>query len=121
MSDQLLSRAEFWQTLDKLVAENPLVIDRPAGSAHPRYPHLIYPLDYGYLQGTTAMDGDGIDVWLGTDAAKRLAGVLCFVDMVKRDSEIKLLIGCTEEETQRVYKLHNETEFAKAILILREK
>ena len=41
------------------------------------------------------------------------------VDWMKRDSEIKILIGCTEEEKEIVYKTHNKTEFMKGILIRR--
>lgn len=41
-----------------------LVIDRPKGSTHPNHSDLIYPLDYGYLEGTAAGDGHDIDVWL---------------------------------------------------------
>lgn len=52
----------FWEALDVLLAGGEIVIDRPKGSAHPRYPHMIYPLDYGYLAGSASMDGGGIDV-----------------------------------------------------------
>lgn len=52
----------FWQALDRLVAECETVIDRPKGTAHPRWPEFVYPLDYGYLRGTSSMDGGGIDV-----------------------------------------------------------
>ncbi len=41
-----------------------LVIDRPLGSAHPRYPGLIYPLNYGYIPDTLSGDGEEIDVYL---------------------------------------------------------
>ena len=41
------------------------------------------------------------------------------VDLMKRDSEIKILIGCTEEEKLEVYKTHNETQYMKGILIRR--
>ena len=111
---------DFWLLLDKLISESEIVIDRPKGSAHPRYPDFIYPLDYGCLKNTAAMDNNGIDVWLGSDPAAKLGAVMCIVDIVKRDSEIKLLIGCTAEETALVYNLHNETEFTKGILIKRE-
>ena len=57
----------FWEALDTLAAESEIIIDRPKGSAHPRYPGFIYPLDYGYLKATTSMDGGGIDVWRGSD------------------------------------------------------
>jgi inorganic pyrophosphatase len=90
--------AEFWQLVDRLVAESEMVIDRPQGSAHPRYPELIYPLDYGYLAGATAGDGHGIDLWLGSRGDREINGLLCTVDLFKRDMEIKLLLGCTEAE-----------------------
>ena len=35
------------------------------------------------------------------------------------NSEIKILIGCTEEEKNIIYKTHNETQFMKGILISR--
>ena len=110
----------FWTALDMLVAVSEIIIDRAKGSAHPRYPNFIYPLDYGYLKNTTAMDGGGIDVWCGSDAAGKIDAVMCIVDLVKRDTEIKILIGCTEEQKILVYKTHNETEFMKGVLIRRE-
>ena len=57
----------FWKAIDSLVQESEIVIDRPKGSHHPRYPELVYPVDYGYLKNTSSMDGGGIDVWRGTD------------------------------------------------------
>ena len=109
----------FWAALDRLMASSRLVIDRPKGTAHPRYPDMIYPLDYGYLADTTAMDGGGIDVWAGSDPARGLDAVMVTVDLVKRDSEIKLLIGCTEEEKQLVWHQHNDSESMKGMLIRR--
>ena len=58
--------ASFWYEMNLLAATNSIVIDRPKGSTHPRYQELIYPFDYGYLENTTASDGGGIDVWLGS-------------------------------------------------------
>ena len=112
--------SDFWQAIDKLVAESEIIIDRPKGSAHPRYSHFIYPLDYGYLKGTTAMYGGGIDVWRGSESTGKIDTIMCIVDLMKRDSEIKRLIGCTEEEKAQVYQVHNETEFMKGVMIRRE-
>lgn len=108
----------FWSALDSLVASSELVIDRPKGSAHPRYPHILYPLDYGYLQQTASMDGGGIDVWLGSDEERRIDAIICTVDLMKRDSEIKILIGCTDEEKQTVLAFHN-SDFMKGVMIWR--
>ena len=108
----------FWRALDELVSNSEIVIDRPKGSAHPRFPDFIYRVDYGYLKNTASMDGTGIDVWVGSDDQK-VDAVMCIVDLMKRDSEIKILIGCTEEEKLEVYNTHNETQYMKGILIRR--
>ena len=109
----------FWEALDTLAAESEIIIDRPKGSAHPRYSGFIYPLDYGYLKGTTSMDGGDIDVWRGSDPAGKIDSIMCIVGLIKRDSEIKLLIGCTEDEKARVYQAYNKTDMMKGILIRR--
>lgn len=112
-------KTDFWKALDKLVSQSRIVIDRPRGTAHPRFPDFIYQVDYGYLENTSSMDGAGIDVWVGTKEDKRVDAVMCIVDLMKRDSEIKILLGCTEEEKEIIYKTHNETEYMKGILIER--
>lgn len=109
---------EFWNALDELVNKSTIVIDRPKGSAHPKFPDFIYRVDYGYLKNTASMDGAGIDVWVGSDG-KRIDAVICIVDLLKRNSEIKILIGCTEEEKMEVYRTHNETSYMKGIMIRR--
>ena len=95
----------FWQSMTQLLKENSLVIDRPRGSTHPRYPQIIYPLNYGYLENTRSSDGDGIDVWVGSlnilmDEEERKT--------LKRDAEIKLLIECSAEDIQIIRDFHKE-------------
>ena len=51
---------DFWRALDSLVDNSEIVIDRPKGTAHPKYPDFIYKVDYGYLKNTSSMDGAGI-------------------------------------------------------------
>ena len=109
---------DFWKALDELVNSSEIVIDRPRGSAHPRFPNFIYKVDYGYLKDTASMDGAGIDVWVGS-GEKKIDPIMCIVDLMKRDSEIKILVGCTEEEKLEVYKTHNETQYMKGVLIRR--
>ena len=111
--------AHFWAMLGKLVSAAEIVIDRPKGTAHPRYPDLIYPLDYGYLAGTHSGDGAGVDVWVGSLPGKEITGVIVSVDAQKRDAEIKVLVACTPEEAQLVNAFHNDGDQA-AMLIERE-
>ena len=66
------------------------------------------------------MDGCGIDVWKGTRKDPIVDVVICIVDLLKKDSEIKLLFGCTNEEKDIIYRFHNESEYMKGILIKRK-
>jgi len=111
-------RDTFWDFLDHLVSESRLVIDRPRGSEHPHYPKMIYPLDYGYLHGTTTVDGGGLDVFLGTLPGKALDALALTVDLEKRDIEIKLLLGCSQAEKQIVLDFLNGANM-RACLIFR--
>jgi inorganic pyrophosphatase len=116
MKSRSAQDAAFWSTLDRLVAESQIVIDRPRGTPHPRYPEFIYPLDYGYLDGTTAADGDGIDVWLGSMPNRALTAIVVTVDLIGRDAEIKLLLGCTGEEAQTILATHNSGPQAATLI-----
>lgn len=98
----------FWQRIQELVATSPLIIDRPQGSAHPRFADKIYPLDYGYLAGTTAADKDGIDVWVGADPRRQVNGVFVTVDLLKRDAEIKIVVGCGDAEIEAIHIFLNQ-------------
>lgn len=94
---------EFWNAIDELVAESEIIIDRPKGTVHPKYPDFVYPVGYGYLKNTTSMDNAEIDVWVGSDSNQTIDAIVCTVDLLKRDSEIKILIGCTEAEKKIVF------------------
>ena len=102
-----MSNARFWAKVDSLVEGASIVVDRPKGSIHPRLPTLIYPLDYGFLSGTTSGDGHGVDVWIGSLKRRRATGVICTVDLGKRDAEVKILLSCTRAEQRRILALHN--------------
>lgn len=39
-------------------------IDRPLGSHHPQYSKMIYPINYGYVEGVYAEDGQQQDIYL---------------------------------------------------------
>ncbi|UCC62588.1 MAG: inorganic pyrophosphatase [Anaerolineae bacterium] len=108
----------FWGHLDRLVATCRLKIDRPGGSPHPRYASFLYPLDYGFLEGTRSGDGDGIDVWVGSLPDRAVTAVVCTVDLEQRDAEVKLLVSCTPQEAQEILAVHNRGSQA-AILVQR--
>lgn len=97
-----MAAVDIFSALEHLAATSRLVIDRPRGTPHPRYGEVIYPLDYGYLDGTSSGDGDGIDVFVGSLMPRRVTAVLMTVDPGKRDLEVKVLLGCTAAESETV-------------------
>jgi len=109
----------YWKHLDALLESAEIIIDRPKGSPHPRYTFMIYPLDYGYLRGTASSDGAEIDVWLGSLPDRKCDAILCTADTVKRDVEVKLLVGCTEVEKATILDFHNSSSLMSAILVRR--
>lgn len=111
-----MTNQDFWSRLASFVSGASVVVDRPKGSAHPRIPGLIYPLDYGYLTNLRSGDGDGVDVWIGSLKRQVITGVLCTVDAGKRDAEVKILLGCTRAEQRRILSLHNHGD-QRAVLI----
>ncbi len=111
--------ANFWHCLDQLVSSSRITIDRPKGSVHPRFADIVYPLDYGFLEGTTASDGAGIDVFVGS-LEPVVTGAVMTVDLHKRDAEIKVLIGCSSEEMRVIHEFMNSESFGGALLVREE-
>ena len=38
-----------------------VVVDRPLGSYHPKHKYMHYPINYGYIEGIIAPDGEEQD------------------------------------------------------------
>ncbi|GAB4516497.1 MAG: hypothetical protein OHK0046_21970 [Anaerolineae bacterium] len=110
---------EFWDYLERLVRETDVIIDRRKDTQHPDYEDTIYPLDYGYLAGTTSSDGAGIDVWIGTRQDQTVDGIICTIDLLGRDSEIKVLLGCSEQDMHTVMDFLNQGDM-RGLLIKRD-
>jgi inorganic pyrophosphatase len=45
-----------------------VTVDRPLGTYHPKHKDLYYPINYGYIEGIIAADGEEQDAYiLGVD------------------------------------------------------
>lgn len=119
--EQLENNVYFWQKLDTLLLSSSCTIDRPKGSKHPKYPNLIYPVDYGVLKDTMATDDTPINIFKGSRKTFQIEAIVISADILKKDCVVKLLLGCTEEETTDILHFLNQTEFQKAILVRRGK
>lgn len=72
-----------------------VTIDRPMGSAHPEYPAMVYPINYGYIEGITGGDGEPQDAYvIGIDTAlDQFYGRLIAIIHRKDDIEEKWVIA----------------------------
>ncbi len=72
-----------------------VVVDRPLGSVHPRHPDLRYPVNYGYVPGVPAGDGEEQDAYiLGLDKpVERFTGRLIAVVHRANDVEDKWVVA----------------------------
>lgn len=86
-----------WNAWEWLLHARGVVIDRPRGQPHPRFPEMIYLLDYGYIPGTIGGDGAEVDVFVGSGDAGLTAALITH-DLGKGDRELKLLWNTTEAE-----------------------
>jgi inorganic pyrophosphatase len=116
LTEDAAGDTRFWLHADHLLATNTFVVDRPRESRHPSHPDFEYPLDYGYLQDTSAADGGGIDAWRGSLDEQRVTAVIITVDLLKRDVELKLLVGCTDEEANLALAAHQSSSLATLLV-----
>lgn len=70
-----------------------VIIDRPLGSKHPKY-DFIYPLNYGYIPGMIAGDGEEQDAYVigEFEAIKKFEGYVIAVILREDDVEDKLVV-----------------------------
>ena len=101
-----------WTGWEALIERNGLTIDRPRGSRHPRFGTIIYPIDYGYVNGTTSSDGAEVDIFVGT-ARSGLSAVLLTEDHRQGDREFNLLYHCTPAE---IYLAHGFVNYDQRLL-----
>lgn len=112
--EKLLNNGYFWQKIDSLALSTRIVISQPKGTNHPQYMNMIYPVDYGYLDDT-----DDIKVFRGSVKKSSIDAIMIVADILKRDLEVKLLWGCSEEEENNILHFINQTDYQKGILVRR--
>lgn len=101
-----------WEQWEALIRLKGITIERAAGTAHPDYSDIVYPIDYGFVNGTDTVDGAEMDVFKGT-AANGLVAAIFTEDRRKGDLEAKLIVDCTPQE---IYLVNGFINFAPDLM-----
>lgn len=89
-----------------------VTVDRPLGSYHPEYKEMFYPINYGYIEGIIAPDGEEQDAYiLGVDkAVKEFRGKIIAIVHRFDDVEEKWVV-CPENLTFSREEIIEQIEF----------
>lgn len=88
----ILRKAQIYSFFGKTVT---VTVDRQIGTAHPKHSDIIYPINYGYIAGEIAPDGEDLDVYiLGvTEPLTTFKGKVIAIIHRENDIEDKLVIA----------------------------
>ena len=72
-----------------------VTVDRPLGSYHPKHKDMYYPINYGYVEGVMAPDGEEQDAYiLGVaEAVEKFTGKIIAVVHRNDDVEEKWVVA----------------------------
>ena len=96
-----------------------VVVDRPLGSYHPKHKDIYYSVNYGYIEGIMAPDGEEQDAYiLGVDVpVKEFEGKIIAIIHREDDVEEKWVVApenvsFTVEEIEK--QVHFQEQYFKS-------
>ena len=100
-----------------------VTVDRPLGSYHPEHKDKYYPINYGYVEGVMAPDGEEQDTYiLGVDeAVERFVGKIIAVVHRNDDVEEKWVVapaGMTFTKEEIKEQIHFQEQFFDSEIVM---
>ncbi|MBQ5711864.1 MAG: MmcQ/YjbR family DNA-binding protein [Oscillospiraceae bacterium] len=97
-------------------------VDRPLGSCHPNHPDIYYSVNYGFIPGIMAPDGEEQDAYLlGIDhPTNRFTGTVIAVIHREDDCEDKWVVapeGMTFSPTQILDAVHFQEQYFRTRIL----
>ena len=112
--------AELQPVLGRCVT---VTVDRPLGSYHPEYKDMYYPINYGYIEGLMAPDGEEQDAYIIgiNQAVESFEGKVIAIVRRKDDVEEKWVVApegmhFTREEIAQ--QIHFQEQFYDSTVII---
>ena len=96
-----------------------VTVDRPLGSYHPKHKDIYYPINYGYIKGIIAPDGEEQDAYiLGVnEPVKEFVGKIIAIIHRKDDIEEKWIVapeGMTFTKEEIMQQVHFQEQYFKS-------
>lgn len=91
-----------------------VLVDRPLGSYHPKHRDMYYPVNYGYIEGIMAPDGEEQDAYiLGVDEpVKEFTGKIIAIIHRYDDVEEKWVVA-PEGQTFTLEEIRAKVNFTE--------
>ena len=91
-----------------------VIVDRPLGSYHPKHKNMYYPINYGYIEGIMAPDGEEHDAYIiGNDEpVQEFTGKIIAIIHRYDDVEEKWVVA-PEGQTYTVEEIKEKVAFTE--------
>ena len=103
----ILRKIQVYSFFGKTVT---VTVDRPIGTAHPKHPDIIYPLNYGYIPGEIAPDGEDLDVYILGVTEPKSSFTSKVIAIIHRENDIEDKLVVAPEGFA-----YNQSEVAAAV------
>ena len=100
-----------------------VTIDRPLGSYHPEYKDMYYPINYGYIEGIIAPDGEEQDAYvLGVnEAVEKFTGKIIAIIHRSDDVEEKWVVCpeyCSFSKDEIMEQVRFQEQYYKSEIVM---
>ena len=100
-----------------------VTVDKPLGSYHPEYKDMYYPINYGYIEGVMAPDGEEQDAYiLGVnEPVKKFTGKIIAIVYRKDDIEEKWVVvpdGVTFSKEEIRRQIHFQKQYFDSEIVM---
>ena len=100
-----------------------VAVDRPLGSYHPEYKDMYYPINYGYIEGVMAPDGEEQDAYiLGVnEPVGKFTGKIIAIVYRKDDIEEKWVVvpdGVTFSKEEIRRQIHFQEQYFDSEIVM---
>ena len=100
-----------------------VTVDRKAGTLHPKHTNIRYPVNYGFVDGITAPDGEFQDAYiLGVDEPLDVfTGRVIAIIQRKDDIEDKWVVapdGIVFTATEIAEQVHFQEQYFDSVIIM---